>query len=180
MVGMDDDILAIQLGFPQIYLACHVRHARTRSNASRLSERDHAVLAHFSFGEPRSLAEVAKHVGIGAPTMSEAVKRFVRLGYVERARSSSDRRAVSVRLTELGARALQSTSVLDTERLRDALATLSKSERAAAVAGLGLLARAARDARAAHGSRGRRDDDPPRRALARAPRGDANDKPSRR
>ena len=142
---MDDTVLAIQRLYPQIYLACHQRHSRARSNEHRVSERDHALLAHLSKEHGLRSSELAKHVGIGRPTMSEAIKRLERLGYAERRRSGADRRAVQLFLTARGAAALQGTSVLDTGRLRKAVERLDEQERRAAVEGLALLARAARE-----------------------------------
>lgn len=139
---MDEDVLAIQRLYPQVYLACHARHSRSRSNEHRLSERDHSVLAHLSMETGRRLRDLAKHVGIGLPTLSESIQRMERLGYVARSRASSDRRALAVTLTERGARALQGTSVLDTQRLQRVLARLSDRERKSVIRGLELLGRA--------------------------------------
>lgn len=152
---MDEDLLAIQRLYPQVYHACHARHSRSRSNEQRLSERDHSVLAHLSFGTGRKLGDLARHVGIGLPTLSEAVRRLERLGYVARDRASTDKRALAVSLTERGAHALQDTSVLDTARLRRVLARLSDRERRSVVRGLEILGRAC-DPTAARGKRGTR------------------------
>lgn len=142
---MEDELLAIQRLYPQVFHACHVRHARSRAtNRFRVSERDQALLAHLSPRHGRKATELARHFGIGLPTLSEAVKRLERQGYVERARSGTDRRAVQIRLTARGAEALRGTSVLDDVRLARALEHLTPKERRAAVEGLELLARGCR------------------------------------
>ena len=141
---MDEDLLAIQRFYPQIFHACHVRHTRSRSNAWRVSERDQSLLAHLSLSEGCNASELARHMGVGLPTLSEAIARLERLGYVERGRSTSDRRALALKLTSSGAQALMGTSVLDTDCLRAALERLTPKERRRAVEGLELLARAAR------------------------------------
>jgi DNA-binding MarR family transcriptional regulator len=82
-------------------------------------------------------------MGIGAPTMSEALKRLERLGLVER-EAGTDRRRRTIGLTERGERALAAGSVLEPARLERLIGQLSERERAAAVRGLALLARAAR------------------------------------
>src|SRR5688572_12625999 len=95
---IDEDLLAIQRLYPQIFHACHVRHTRSRSNPWRLSERDQALLAHLAPDEGRRSVDLARHFGIGLPTLSEALKRLERLGYVTRERPSRDRRARLLRL----------------------------------------------------------------------------------
>jgi len=143
---MEDELLAIQRLYPQIFHACHVRHARSRAtNRFRISERDQSLLAHLSLRHGRKATELARHFGIGLPTLSEALKRLERQGYVERARSGTDKRAVHVKLTAQGAEALRGTSVLDDVRLARALEHLTPKERRAAVEGLALLARGCRE-----------------------------------
>ena len=141
---MDATVLQIQQLYPQVFHACHVAHTRARSNAFALSERDSSILAHVLPGWPVTARDLARHLGIGAPAMSAAVQRLERLGYLARGPRSRRSPARPLRLTESGARALQSASVLDTGRLTALLATLSLRERAEAVRGLQLLARGAR------------------------------------
>ncbi len=87
--------------------------------------------------------------------MSEALEHLAALGYVERHRSTRDRRAVSVRLTELGVSAMQATSVLDTKWLEALLEQLTAAERRAAVHGLELFAVASARLKAKAGPRPR-------------------------
>ncbi len=82
---------------------------------------------------------------MGLSTVSETLDRLDELGYVSRTRSAHDRRAVEVRLTVKGDRAMRATSVLDADRLARVLASMPDGERWRAVAGLELLARAAVD-----------------------------------
>jgi DNA-binding MarR family transcriptional regulator len=143
---MEDELLAIQQLYPQVYHACHARHARSRAtNRFRVSERDQALLAHLSPRHGQKPSELARHFGIGLPTLSEAVKRLERAGYVERARSGSDKRVLQLKLTARGADALRGTSVLDDVLLARALEHLTPKERRAAVHGLALLARGCRE-----------------------------------
>jgi DNA-binding MarR family transcriptional regulator len=142
---MEEDLLAIQRLYPQVFHACHVRHTRSRRNPFGLSERDQSLLAHLSHREVRSAGELARHFGIGPSTLSEAMSRLEKLGYVERSRSPRDRRALALKLTRAGLEALAGTSVLDHDRLRAALEHLTAEERRTAVEGLELLARAARE-----------------------------------
>lgn len=140
---MDEELLAIQQLFPRIYRACHVRHTRSRAGSWRLSERDQSVLAHLSPRDGTRPSALARHLGVGLPTLSEAVARLVASGYVVRRRVPADGRATSLLLTERGTEALRATSVLDEGRLRAALGRLLPRERRAVVRGLALLANAA-------------------------------------
>lgn len=143
MERMEADVLAIQQYYPQVFHACHVHHPRARSNAHRLSDRDSSVLAHIGSGYSRAARDLARHLGIGAPAMSATLQRLERLGYVDRQPRSRRQPTRVLTLSERGRTAMQATSVLDTERLGLLLRELSPRERARAVAGLALLARAA-------------------------------------
>lgn len=142
---MHDEVFAIQRLYPQIFLACHTQHARSRSTPLRISAADSSLLAHLDFERSITAGDLAAHMGIGAPAMSASLARLERLGYLERGRKASDRRRSELRLTARGADALQGTSVLDTELLTAVVASLTGDERRQAVLGLELLARASRD-----------------------------------
>jgi MarR family transcriptional regulator, organic hydroperoxide resistance regulator len=137
---MDAIVFEIQRLYPRIFHACHVRHVRRRSTPFALSEREASLLAHLDPEVGSTARDLAKHMGVGAPTMSAALKRLERLGYIERGPRGRDRRTSAVRSTEAGRRALSAGSVLDAERLSRLVARLSPSERKAAVRGLALLA----------------------------------------
>ena len=138
------DVAAVQRYYPQIYLACHTEHQRRRSNAARLTPNESSLLAHLSPETPMRAAALARHLGVGASTLSAAIKRLTTLGYIARARDTADRRALSLRLSEQGARAMQAGSVLETRRVAAILGRLSAADRGRAISGLRLLADAAR------------------------------------
>lgn len=140
---MEATVLAIQQLYPQVFHACHVRHTRARSNAFRLNERDSAILAHLDPQHAVTARDLSRHLGIGAPTLSAAIQRLERLGYLARAPRTRRSPARPLQLTGLGQRALQAGSVLDTARLRRLLARLSATEREQVVTGLRLLVRGA-------------------------------------
>ena len=135
----------VQTWYPQIYLACHVDHKRSRTTGSGISPRDSSLLAHLDQRNPVTPAALAKHLRIGAPTLSAALKRLVRLGYVAQARDAQDARRLEVRLTAAGAQAMSESSVLEAARVQTLLKRLTPQERARALDGLALLARAARE-----------------------------------
>ncbi|MBI5432344.1 MAG: winged helix DNA-binding protein [Planctomycetes bacterium] len=144
MRAMDDIVFAIQRLYPQVFLACHVRHVRRRSTPFALTEREASLLAHLDRVEPTTARELERPLGVGAPSMSAMLTRLERLGLVARAPRERDRRTRAVRLSERGADALRAGSVLDTERLTHVVAGLKPRERELVVRGLEHLARAAR------------------------------------
>lgn len=139
----NDDVAAVQRYYPQIYLACHTRHHRRRSNDAQLTTQESGILGHLSDRHPIRASELARHLGVSRSTMSAAIKRLTKLGYIDRGRDRVDRRAASLFLSTQGARAMQAGSVLETGRVRLMLARLRGAERRSAIEGLALLARAA-------------------------------------
>lgn len=142
---MPDDLVdAVLRAYPQVYGACHRRHPRARTNPDRISERDAWILGHLDPTQPMSPARLGEHLALRASTVSEAVKRLERLGYVVRRRAAGDARRVELYLAPRGAEAMRAASVIDAGRVRRMLGLLPASKRAAAVEGLRLLADAAR------------------------------------
>jgi DNA-binding MarR family transcriptional regulator len=137
------DVRAIQRFYPQIYFACHVDHVRAASNDLQLSSRDSGVLAHLDETRPTAPADLTRHLGVTASTLSALVDRLVDLGYVQRKRNDGDGRRRELLLTRRGAEAMAQSSVLDVGRVRKLLARLARRERRLAIDGMGLLARAA-------------------------------------
>lgn len=139
---MNDDVLAIQRAYPQIYLACHREHQRGASEAERLAPRFTTLLGHLDVAQPMAMGALAKHLGLGLPAVSDTVDALEDLGLVSRTRNQRDRRRVELRLTAQGLESLRASSVLDSKRLANVLARLTSAERARAVEGLELLAKA--------------------------------------
>jgi DNA-binding MarR family transcriptional regulator len=140
----NDAVRRVQTWYPQIYLACHVDHKRPRTTASRISPRDSSLLAHLDERTAVTAAELARHLGIGPSTLSAALKRLSSLGYVAQTTDARDARRREVRLTRAGARAMSDSSVLEASHVRALLTQLRPEEQRRALAGLALLARAAR------------------------------------
>jgi DNA-binding MarR family transcriptional regulator len=129
----------IQALYPKIWHACH-RHPRAAAKDGGLTERQSTVLSHLADGTLSRPSELAKHLGVAASTLSEAIDELVELGLVERRRHGDDRRRVDFVVTEAGARALEEGSPLDPIRLAAALEKLAPADRERAVEGLALLA----------------------------------------
>ena len=152
-VTIERAIERIQFAYPQIYFACHTRHARKRSTPFRVSRADAEILVHLDTSAPTSLTSLASHMGLAVSTMSEAIGRLEAHGYVRKeSRAPRDRRSVGLTLMPKGKEAVLATSVLEPSRLTAMLKRLSGPQRKDAVAGLLLLAGACRDLGARTGS----------------------------
>jgi len=150
---MDDPVREVLAAYPQIYHACHIQHPRRRTNPASLSARESWILGHLHSRRPMRAGDLARHLSLRPSTVSEAVKRLERLGYLTRRRVEGDRRRLDLYLTPRGAEAMKAGSVLDPGRVGMLLRELPPGDRVAAVRGLGLLARAARALNAAHPKR---------------------------
>jgi DNA-binding MarR family transcriptional regulator len=140
----DDDVYEVQRLYPQIFVACHVDHVRAVSTRWRVSSQDASILVHLDreFGlSPRALAG---HLGVAPSTLSAALTRLAKLGYLTSKPNEKDRRQRELRLTARGAEAISATSVLDAARVRTLLSKLKPDEKKASLRGLALLAEAAR------------------------------------
>ena len=129
--------------YPRIYFACHTRHVRDPHTQWLLSRHQASILDHLDEVDPMTLNDLARHMGVTPGTMSLAIDRLEKKGYVIRLRDTADRRRVQLRLTTAGVRVRQATSVLDPPRVESLLARLTEDEREAAIHGLRLLADAA-------------------------------------
>lgn len=138
----DSDVRAIQRAYPRIYAACHRRHRPRGTTEDSLSPRDEQLLAHLDLERATSPSELARHLAIGLPTMSEALDRLEDTGLVTRSRTAGDRRKVQVRLTVEGDRLSRAQSVLDEALVVTVLETMKPAERRRAIEGLELLAEA--------------------------------------
>ncbi len=143
MISQGDAVRAVLEHYPRIFFACHSRHVRDEGASRTLSAHQASILDHLDEVEPMGLTELARHMGVTTSTMSLAVDRLERQGYMVREKDPADGRRVRLRLTEAGGRIKEKDKVLDPERLRAVLGRLPPWELEDAVHGLALLARAA-------------------------------------
>jgi MarR family transcriptional regulator, organic hydroperoxide resistance regulator len=139
---MQDLVRDLMTYYPQIYFACHTRHVRDSRAGRVLSANQASVLDHLDELEPTNLRTLAAHMGVTASTMSIAVDRLVRQGYVVRRKDAQDGRQVKLLLTRAGVRIKSEKSVLDPQLVRNVLSKLAPAERREALRGLALLAQA--------------------------------------
>ena len=138
--------------YPKIYFACHRRHVRDDARRALLSAHQASILDHLDDVEPTGVTALAMHMGVTPSTMSLALDRLERGGYVARGRDPLDARKVHVRLTRHGVRIKEKQSVLEPDAVRTMLARLSAAQRRAALDGLALLAAAAQEHMHARGA----------------------------
>jgi DNA-binding MarR family transcriptional regulator len=147
--AIGEAMAAVMTLYPRIYFACHTRHVRDPQSQRLLSRHQASILDHLDELEPTTVMDLASHMGVTAATMSLAIDRLERKGYVVRLRDAKDRRRVHVRLTSAGVRIKEASSVLDPARVEALVARLNDADRKRAVEGLALLARAAQEQMAA-------------------------------
>ena len=140
----EDDVLKVQRLYPQIYLACHKQHVRATSTSFRISSQDASILVHLDHETPIAPQTLAAHLGVKPSTLSAAIARLARLGYLEITTDQRDKRKRELRLTKRGLEAIKAASVLDAERVLEMLTRLTSKEKLEALHGLELLAKAAR------------------------------------
>jgi DNA-binding MarR family transcriptional regulator len=143
--SVGEAMTAVMTLYPRIYFACHTRHVRDPQSQRLLSRHQASILDHLDELEPTTVMDLARHMGVTPATMSLAIDRLERKGYVVRLKDAKDRRRVHVRLTSAGVRVREASSVLDPERVEALVARLADDERRRAIEGLALLARAAQE-----------------------------------
>ncbi|MGO3885088.1 MAG: MarR family winged helix-turn-helix transcriptional regulator [Mycetocola sp.] len=106
------------------------RRLRAEKADDELSDAQFSVLVHLTKAGPLSLGALAEREHVSAPSMNRTVNCLSDSGYLTRTGDDTDRRRVSITLTEAG-----TTVVADTVQRRDAwlrrsVTELSDSERA--------------------------------------------------
>ena len=129
---------------PRILYACRRLDARALSTGRSLSPQQALILDQLDAEVPTSLQALAAQMSVTAPTMSVAIGRLVREGYVRRNRDSIDGRRLDLTLSPAGVRVRKATSSLDPRRVAALLGRLSAADRTAALRGLTALCDAAR------------------------------------
>jgi len=140
---LDHAVASVLAAYPTVLAACRRRRARSPRAARRLSDHLTGLLAHLDLVTPLSAGDLATRARVSPATISLQVDRLVRSRLVQRSRDPRDGRRVLLRLTEEGARQRTARTLLDPERVREALSRLPADQRDALAAGLRALAKAA-------------------------------------
>lgn len=112
-------------------------------SGAEISSRQAEILGYLDQEDPTMVGELADHAGVTASTMSLTLKRMEEGGLIVRERDPADRRVMNVRLTDVGVKMKEATSMLDPERVYDMLHMMGPAERQRALRGLVLLGDAA-------------------------------------
>ncbi len=88
-----------------VYLVTQLIWADLRRADQPIELTQWATLRRIGRG-PCTMSELARHKGVGLPTMSKSVEMLVRKGWVERWIDKTDRRQTLVRLTSSGRRVM--------------------------------------------------------------------------
>ena len=100
-----------------------------RERAGDLSVPEFRALGYIHRHPNASLSALAEHVGLSVPAASRLVDGLVRLLFVERGVSATDRRQITLRLTEQGSDLQARSRQRARGELAEILAALSDSER---------------------------------------------------
>lgn len=122
-----------------------LRRLRVEDEALGISAPRLSVLSVLVFAGPKRIGELARIEQVEPPTMTRLVDGLVRDGLALREPDPDDARAVRVRATPTGARALRRGRARRVENLRTRLATLSPAELAALGEGVEVLERILQD-----------------------------------
>lgn len=140
---LEPNVDRLLAAYPTIFLACHRDHLRTDEAGNTLSEKQASVLDHLDVARPTTLSKLAEHMGVGRSSMSIAVARLVRAGYIRRIPNARDRRSVGLTLTAAGKRVQAENAVLNPQLVREMFKLMEPAKAERALAGIETLARAA-------------------------------------
>ena len=116
------------------------RAARDRS--SELSLAQYLLVAPLDGAKEMPCGEIALAAGVASPTATRMLDSLERDGIVSREHSTTDRRVVTIRLTDKGRRLVREKRRMISAKRREVSRTLSAEEREQAVVLLGRLAEA--------------------------------------
>ncbi len=116
-----------------------IREELRKHGARVLSVPQFRTLLFLSRHKGASLSEVAEHIGLTLPSMSTLIDGLVTRNYAVRQTDSSDRRRMTLTLTERGQTSLQSAREATQAHLAERLSHLQETERKAIIAAMRIL-----------------------------------------
>ena len=93
-----------------------------------ITNNDMHVIEAIGLNEAKNMSTIAKKLNITVSSLTTAMNSLVRKGYVERQRSTDDRRVVEVRLTERGRKAYRQHEEYHMQMVEAAIAEMSQEE----------------------------------------------------
>lgn len=93
-----------------------------------ITNNDMHVIEAIGIGKGENMSAVAKKLNITLSSLTTAVNSLVRKAYVERQRSSEDRRVVEIRLTEKGEKAYLHHEEYHNQMIKAAISEMSPEE----------------------------------------------------
>lgn len=129
LIEETDALLAERVIDAALAVTRMVRAEVRRHEPGGLSASQVGTLAFLDWRAGASLAEVAEHLGLGAPAASRLVDELVRRGLIARAAVAADRRRIALRLLAPGKRALASARAVGRGPLQERLSALSEEEK---------------------------------------------------
>ncbi|MBZ2175001.1 MarR family winged helix-turn-helix transcriptional regulator [Schnuerera sp. xch1] len=99
-----------------------------RGEFSDLSIKEMHIIENIGIDKEPTMSETAKELGITSGTLTTAINNLIKKGYVERHRSSYDRRVVMIKLTDKGISAYNAHLDFHKDLVTNALKSLNKDE----------------------------------------------------
>ena len=93
-----------------------------------ITNNDMHVIEAIGIGKGKNMSAVAKKLNITLSSLTTAINSLVRKAYVERQRSSEDRRVVEIRLTEKGEKAYLHHEEYHSQMIKAAISEMSPEE----------------------------------------------------
>lgn len=144
---LDDAVRTVLTAYATIHAAFRRRQVRGGAGGGRLSDHQAGILDHLDADAPITVGELAGRLRVTPATASLQLNQLTRLRLVTRERDGVDARRVQLRLTQTGVKVRQLRSLLDPDRVREALDRLAPPEQESVAEGLRLLARGAGELR---------------------------------
>lgn len=116
-----------------------IRQEIRKHGARELSVPQFRSLSFINRHKGASLSEVAEHIGLTLPSMSTMIEGLVVRNYAVRRTDSSDRRRMTLTLTERGQTILQSARAATQARLAERIGRLQETDRKTIIASMQIL-----------------------------------------
>ena len=139
MLGSPDECARQILEAVPLVMAA-IRTEIRSHRGSELSVPQFRVLIFLNRHEGASLSDIAEHLGLTLPSMSKMMDGLVARNMVTRQMDPEDRRRVTLVLTTLGRRAMQSAHKATESRLAERLVVLPASDRRLIIKAMQILA----------------------------------------